>query len=104
MKKWEIKTLGHYSMTLERFLIKQELRAQFDAEIKLHARDGSPVRVIVEPYDEEKEKEEQRSRAQNRYYHKLLDIICDHTGENHVKLHEDLKVQLLGRPYVLKDK
>lgn len=104
MVKWEIKTLGHFSGTLQRFLLKQDMRKQFESEVKLHAGDGSLVRVIVEPYDKQKEEENQRSKAQNRYYHKLLDIICDHTGDNHLEMHEKLKIELLGRPYVYKDK
>lgn len=55
-------------------------------------------------YDERKEKEKLRTEAQNRYYHKLLDVICDYTGDTHMDMHDKLKVKFLGRPYVMDDK
>lgn len=102
MKKWEIKSLGYYSVLAEKLVIKSELKAQFDAECKLLAKDV--CRITIVPYDEKKEVEEQRSLAQNRYYHKLLDIICDHTGDEHMDMHKELKVRLLSNPYVLDDR
>lgn len=101
MKDWEVRTLaivhpdGHLS-------IQGTPKLQFEAELRLHK--GETARVVVVPYDAKKEEEEIRSKAQNRYYHLLLDIICDHTGDEHLEMHEQLKIQLLGRPYVLKDK
>lgn len=82
--------------------IQNRARLQALAELKLHK--AEEVRIVIVPYDRDKEEEDKRSKAQNRYYHKCLDLICEHTGENHLKLHEDLKVELLGRPYVYKDK
>lgn len=101
MKKWEVKTTAKIGETA---MFRWEANAykQFLAELKLHK--GEEVRILVYPYDAKAEEEELRSRAQNRYYHKLLDIICDHTGDDHLSMHEELKIRLLGRPYVLKDK
>lgn len=102
VKSWEVKALvkinGNGNPT-----IKLEDYKQGVAELKLHAKEQT-VRVTVTPYDPIAEEEDSRSKAQNRYYHKLLDIICDHTGDTHLELHEKLKIELLGRPYVYKDK
>lgn len=99
--KWEVKTkaIVHHDGHLS---IQGTPKLQFIAELKLHK--GEIAKVSVTPYDPIAEEEDKRSKAQNRYYHKCLDLICEHTGENHLKLHEDLKVELLGRPYVYKDK
>lgn len=101
MSKWEVKGLaivhpdGHLSM-------QGTPKLQFIAELKL--RKGEQARIIVTPYDPKQEEEDQRTLKQNRYYHKLLDIICDHTGDNHMDMHRSLKVELLGKPYVYKDR
>lgn len=100
-KKWEIKALGKISVD-GRLRITPEVRRQVEAELKLHKDED--IRLIGTAYDPIAEEEDKRSKAQNRYYHKCLDIICAETGENHLKLHEDLKVELLGRPYIYKDK
>lgn len=102
MKNWEVKTLGYYNEQARGFVIDRNHLAQFDAECKLLAK--GMCRVVVTDYDPKKEEEDIRSKAQNRYYHKLLDIICDHTGDNHLEMHEKLKIELLGRPYVHKDR
>ena len=65
---------------------------------------GSMMKVEVTAYDEKKEKEARRTEQQNKYYHKLLDIICDYTGDTHRELHENLKFQFLAYPYVRGDK
>lgn len=100
-KKWEIKALGAIG-GITGILDFGESRPQFQAELRLHK--GEIVRVSVTPYDPLMEEEDRRSKAQNRYYHKCLDIICAETGDNHLELHEKLKIELLGRPYVYKDK
>lgn len=102
-KKWQVKTLGYYNERARGFVINREHLAQFNAECKLVAKDKM-CRVIVTEYDPEAEEEELRSIQQNKYYHLVLDIICDHTGDNHMSLHEDLKIKLLGKPYVYKDR
>lgn len=61
---------------------------------------GTKVTLKLSVYDEKKEKEEERTVKQNKYYHKLLDIICDHTGDLHLDMHRELKIKLLGRPYI----
>jgi len=98
-----VKGLAQVDVTGKPMFRSEQERKQFYAEIKLWAKDAL-VRIIVTAYDPKKEEEELRSKAQNRYYHKLLDIICDHTGDDHLELHEKLKIRLLGRPYVLDDK
>ena len=77
-------------------------KTKIDVMLKM-MRTGQ-VRVTIEPWDEEREQEYLRSEAQNRYYHKLLDIICEHTGDTHLDLHDKFKVKFLGKPYVLDDK
>lgn len=101
INRWQIRALGTIGQ-ITGILDLGEGVTQFKAELRLHK--GESVRVIIIPYDPNREKEELRSVQQNKYYHKCLDLICEHTGENHLKLHEDLKVELLGRPYVYKDK
>lgn len=71
---------------------------------KLTMLQGDEFRMTVEPWDERREKELLRSEAQNRYYHKLLDIVCAETGDTHLELHDKLKAKFLGRPYVMNDK
>lgn len=101
MKKWEVKILA--VITPDGGVnIQNRARLQALAELKLHK--AEEVRIIVTPYDKEKEEEDLRTIQQNRYYHKLLDIICDHTGDNHMEMHEKLKIELLGKPYVYKDR
>lgn len=73
-------------------------------EDKLRFFPDGRYKMSIEPYDERKEAEMLRTQAQNRYYHKLLDIICDHTGDDHLDMHDKLKIKFLGRPYVLDDK
>lgn len=102
-KIFEIKALGHVTdLNIAGYSI--EGCANLKAQLLHLAGMNSPLRVVFTPYDPEKEEEEKRSKAQNRYYHLLLDIICDHTGDEHMTMHEQLKIELLGRPYVLKDK
>lgn len=102
MKKWEVKSLGHFNNVLDRFVIEDDRIKQFHAECKLLAK--GTCRVVISDYDPVKEEEELRTIQQNKYYHKLLDIICDHTGDNHMEMHEKLKIELLGKPYVYKDR
>lgn len=66
--------------------------------------DNTKLTVIISEYNEAKERENQRTAAQNRYYHKVLDIICEHTGDTHMDMHEQLKVRFLAKPYILEDK
>lgn len=101
MTKWEIKTLARIT-DKGTVHIQMERLNQVKAELKLHKDED--IRIIAIPYDPKAEEEERRSAAQNRYYHMCLDIIADHTGDNHLELHEKLKIELLGRPYVLKDR
>jgi hypothetical protein len=60
------------------------------------------VQVLLEisVYDVKKDKERARTEQQNKYYHKLLDIICAHTGYTHRELHEELKFLFLAYPHV----
>lgn len=60
-------------------------------------------RVTIDDYDPDKEEEEVRTKKQNAYYHVLLDIICKHTGDDHMDLHDYLKYKFLSRPYVCRD-
>jgi len=62
------------------------------------------LKVEISVYNEGLEKENLRTEQQNKYYHMLLDIICDHTGDVHLELHERFKFMFLGRPYVYQDK
>lgn len=71
---------------------------------KLTLLQGQEFRMTVELWDEKREKEFLRTEAQNRYYHKLLDIICSDTGDIHLELHDKFKAKFLGKPYVLDDK
>ncbi len=71
---------------------------------KLTFLQGQEFRMTIEPWDEKRELEFIRSEAQNRYYHKLLDIICNETGDTHLELHDIFKARFLGKPYVLDDK
>lgn len=69
-----------------------------------YAIPGTQLKVEVSVYNEKREKERTRTEQQNKYYHKLLDIICDYTGSDHRELHEDLKFKFLAYPYVREDK
>jgi len=103
MSKWEVKGLATVSnYGLLEMLPKDKV--QFAAEIKVLSTKGDVVRLIASAYDPKKEEEEQRTLRQNRYYHKLLDIICDHTGDYHKDMHRELKIKILGRPYIYKDR
>jgi hypothetical protein len=62
------------------------------------------LKIEISIYNEKKEKERTRTEQQNKYYHKLLDIIADYTGSDHRELHEELKHQFLAYPYVRGDK
>lgn len=62
------------------------------------------IKVELSIFDEKKERDKKRTEKQNKYYHKLLDIICDYTGTTHKDLHEDLKVEFLSKPWVKHDK
>ena len=66
--------------------------------------ENQEVIIIIQKYDEKKYKAEKRTEQQNKYYHKLLDIICEHTGDEHMDLHENLKCMFLSRPWVKADK
>ncbi len=66
--------------------------------------EGTKFRGEFTEYDESKEEERLRTEAQNRYYHKMLDLICEHTGDDHLDLHDTLKAKFLGRPKVIGDK
>lgn len=66
--------------------------------------DDCVIKVEFSLYDEKLEKERIRTEQQNKYYHKLLDIICGHTGDTHMDLHTTLKCMFLSRPYVIGDK
>lgn len=61
---------------------------------------GMNIKLEFTSYDEDKEKDKLRTEQQNKYYHKLLDIICAHTGEEHMQVHTDLKCMFLSRPWV----
>lgn len=102
-RNFEIRALGRV-VPSAKFGFDSEEANNISAQLVHFAKVGTTLRVIITPYDPEKEKEETRSKAQNRYYHLLLDIICEHTGDEHLDMHEQLKVRLLGRPYVLEDK
>lgn len=102
MTKWEIRAKAFITSCGDVHM-PREAELQLKAEIR-HLAAMQHIRIVITPYNEKEEEEERRSAAQNRYYHKCLDIICDHTGDNHLELHEKLKVELLGRPYVLKDR
>lgn len=65
---------------------------------------GESAKLVLTNYDPEKEEKERRTLAQNNYYHMLLDIICDHTGDEHMDLHTQLKIRFLSRPYVLDER
>lgn len=66
--------------------------------------DGQEVLLDISKYNEAKYKKDKRTEQQNKYYHKLLDIICDYTGEEHLKLHNDLKCMFLAKPWIKEDK
>lgn len=65
---------------------------------------GQLLKVEISEYNEKKEAEELRTLRQNSYYHKLLDIICDYTGDEHMGMHEQLKIRFLSRPYIMEEK
>ncbi len=77
-------------------------RKRFDVVVGMLPE--AEFRMIVELYDARKEEERKRTENQNRYYHKLLDIICEFTGDDHLDMHDKLKAKFLGRPYVLDNK
>jgi hypothetical protein len=77
-------------------------RTKIDVMLKMMK--SGQVKLTIESWDDKKEEEYQRTEAQNRYYHKLLDIICKHTGDTHLELHDIFKAKFLGKPYVLDDK
>lgn len=83
-------------------IVFDELR-KLIAQLKFVPAD-SEVMVTISPYNAAKERETQRTAAQNRYYHKILDIMCDYTGDTHMDMHQQLKVRFLAKPYVLEDK
>ena len=64
----------------------------------------SEVLVEISKYNDKKFKENIRTEQQNKYYHKLLDIICDYTGDEHLEMHRNLKCLFLSRPWVYEDK
>lgn len=99
---WEIKTLGRIDANGRFSIDNLHNLEQYRAELKLHKEEI--CRLVLSPYNPKQEEEDQRSLRQNKYYHKCLDLICETTGDNHLELHEKLKVELLGRPYVLKDR
>lgn len=77
---------------------------QLEAYIGLQ-KDKSYIEQTVSIYSSEKKYiEEKRTEQQNKYYHKLLDIICDFTGDEHLNLHEELKIKFLARPYIREEK
>ena len=88
--------------TEERY-IKFDETKKFYSQLKFIAVDTEVI-IEVREYNEAKEKESFRSAAQNRYYHKMLDVLCDYTGDTHMDMHEQLKVRFLAKPYVLEDK
>lgn len=65
---------------------------------------GQKFKITIESYDEKKEEIERRTAQQNKYYHKLLDIICDYTGDDHEWMHDNLKVKFLSKPFVTPEK
>ena len=65
---------------------------------------NSKVKMEIVLYDEEHEMEKKRTEQQNKYYHKILDILSQYTGDTHMQLHEAFKCMFLGRPLVIKDK
>jgi hypothetical protein len=73
------------------------------AQLK-EVEDGTELRVEIKKYDAKKEREKLRTEQQNKYYHKLLDIICDYTGDDHISTHSELKAMFLSRPWVRGDK
>lgn len=80
----------------------------FDDAVKLKAQlnflPDVKLKVDISVYDEKKEKEYLRSIKQNNYYHKILDILTDYTGDEHMDLHDQLKIRFLSRPYIMGDK
>lgn len=77
---------------------------QLEAYVGLQ-KDKSYIEQTVSIYSSEKKYiEEKRTEQQNKYYHKLLDIICDFTGDEHLNLHEELKIKFLARPYIREEK
>lgn len=103
MSKWEVKGLATVDVTGKPTFKTEQERKQFYAEIKLQARDAL-VRIIVTPYDPVQEEEDQRTLKQNRYYHALLEIICDYTGDTHMDMHRRLKLEILGIPFIFRDR
>lgn len=66
--------------------------------------DDQEILLEISKFNEAKFKKDKRTEQQNKYYHKLLDIICDYIGEEHLKLHNDLKCKFLAKPWVSEDK
>jgi|GEM_PF-1234293 len=65
--------------------------------------DNVLLKIEISEYNEKKEKEKLRTIEQNKYYHKLLNLICDLTGDTHMELHNKLKVKFLAKPYIMDD-
>ena len=66
--------------------------------------DGTELKIEVTVYNEKYENERKRTEQQNKYYHKLLDIICDHTGDEHMDMHDNMKIMFLAYPWVKGDR
>lgn len=62
------------------------------------------VLIEISKYSERLIKQQKRTEQQNKYYHKLLDIICDFTGDIHAELHNNLKCMFLAKPWIREDR
>lgn len=66
--------------------------------------DNTKVKLELSIWDEKKELDKRRTEQQNKYYHKILDIICEYNGDTHMDMHTELKAKFLARPWVKGDK
>lgn len=62
------------------------------------------ILLSLDVYRESSYKKKKRTEQQNKYYHKLLDIICDYTGMLHPDLHLELKRKFLCKPWITEEK
>lgn len=83
--------------------LELEDKESFISAIKT-IEENKELYIEVSLYNENKLKEKKRTIQQNKYYHKLLDLIADYTGSTHRDIHLEMKVKFLSNPYIKDDK
>ena len=83
--------------------VSTKLMEKLPSQLEYFPKDCE-IKIEISLYDRKFEEEKRRTEQQNKYYHKLLDIICDYTGDEHMDMHLQLKCRFLSRPYVVGEK